>query len=230
MEEVAGVSVIKKNNLVKRRRLDKLPHLCSLNCYCYHLCLAGKRKNYGSNEITSALLDTLRNAKFENDCDCVRLCSDGCPGQNKTRPRSEEVPEEDEKEDQENIDEVPDLVVEELYNIARVVVQDEHSILSLSNFEDSSCLGSLRARPAERQERDAEARHGEKGGGESSVTRSSGTRATYLSGSFKKPQTLDSRTFDLINKSGRSLRASQSVESVARGGPEFEQGSQLVSS
>lgn len=38
----------------------------------------------GSNEIASALLDTLRNAQFEEgDFDCIRLCSDGCPGQNK---------------------------------------------------------------------------------------------------------------------------------------------------
>nr|CAD7609249.1 unnamed protein product [Timema genevievae] len=41
-------------------------------------------KYKGSNEIASAVLDTLRNVKLGNeDFDCVRLCSDGCPGQNK---------------------------------------------------------------------------------------------------------------------------------------------------
>lgn len=41
-------------------------------------------RHKGSNEIASALLDTLRNAKLEDsNYECVRLCSDGCPGQNK---------------------------------------------------------------------------------------------------------------------------------------------------
>ncbi|XP_063219813.1 uncharacterized protein LOC134529541 [Bacillus rossius redtenbacheri] len=38
----------------------------------------------GSNEIASAIIDTLRTADLsDGDIECIQLCSDGCPGQNK---------------------------------------------------------------------------------------------------------------------------------------------------